>query len=707
MTGTTHPAALPSQSPNSPSSPHAFTPSGPLSSPRPAACKVSCMRPNGRLRVLLSRFSVSVSRHSLAVVLLCALSVAVSYADEAATEGRNLGRAIEMLEDGVAPADGLGVLAELILEDDDPGFGATVSGRLAVQVADLEMATDEGGWLLSFVATQVDGEPVVRHAVLEWPTGAGGRGWIWTTEVDLPEEFQDAAVVVEDLGSGRWGGTWVEFAGEASSRRPGFVVLTERTRTRSSSEREMVAEPAASAPATISSESPSIRLIPPAGRPIVGRARFRTVVTTDAIAKVVFYLDGEQVSVDDRPRFSAVIDVGREPTRHTIRAEAFGSGDLPLGEHELEINVDAQPFRVAIRELAEAGPDAVRVLVDLSVPPGERLSRLEFYRNVDLAATVTEAPFEAVIEAADGPGDFVRVLAVLVTGESLEDAQILAPGIISERVEVNLVEVYAVVTDRGGSPVTDLTSERFSLRQGRREIPIDRFALADEVPLVLGLIVDSSESMYPLMVETRMAAGQFFSSTLKAEDRGFLVDFDTQPRLAQGLTGDLNVLLRGLRELRPGGKTAIYDAAVFSLTQFESEPGRRALVLLTDGYDYGSRFSIKHCVQEARRLGVPIYVIVLNNLGILPESWRQDRPKKLPPVDAGLETLVLQTGGRLFNLAGTDELAGVYATINAELRSQYLLAFSTDERLEAKELQSLEVEVDGKGLEVRTVTLNR
>jgi VWFA-related protein len=430
-------------------------------------------------------------------------------------------------------------------------------------------------------------------------------------------------------------------------------------------------------------------------------------VTTEAIEKVIFYLDGKEVSVDDRPRFSAVIEVGEEPTRHTIRAEAFGSGDLPLGEDELEINVDAQPFRVAIRELSEAGPDAVRVVVDLSVPPGERLQGLEFYRNTDLAATVTEAPFEAVIEAADGPGDFVRVLAVLATGESLEDAQILAPGIISERVEVNLVEVYAVVTDRAGSLVTDLTAERFSLRQGRREIPIDRFALADEVPLVLGLIVDSSESMYPLMVETRMAAGQFFSSTLKAEDRGFLVDFDTQPRLAQGLTGDLNVLLRGLRELRPGGATAIYDATVFSLAQFENEPGRRALVLLTDGRDYGSRFSTTRCVQEARRQGVPLYVIVLNNLGILPNSWRQDQQYRPPPVDANLETLTLQTGGRLFNLAGTAELADVYATINAELRSQYLLAFSTDERLEDKELRSLEVEVEGKGLEVRTVTLNR
>ena len=104
---------------------------------------------------------------------------------------------------------------------------------------------------------------------------------------------------------------------------------------------------------------------------------------------------------------------------------------------------------------------------------------------------------------------------------------------------------------------------------------------------------------------------------------------------------------------------------------------------------------------------MPIYVIVLNNLGLLPEAWRQDRQYEPPPVDASVETLSLQTGGRLFNLAGTDNLADVYATINGELRSQYLLAFSTEERLEEKELAAIRVEVEGKGLDVRTVTLNR
>ena len=654
---------------------------------------------------VLGRFSTLLSIVALGAA---AQGPVTAQGDEFSATRRNLDRAVELLDDGMSPADGLDVLAELVLEDDESELAGRLEGRLVIQVSDLAMTSDTGRWLATFIATQVDGAPVIQHAELEWPTGAGGRGWTYTRTLTLPEEFQDAAVVVEDLISGRWGGTWVELTDEAIPRPPGFVVLAER---QDPGLAESEVRDAAPAVAPVVSrpvdDSPVIQLVSPAGRPIVGRARFRTVVTTAAVTKAVFWVDDQQVGVDERAPFSMVIDLGKEARRRTIRVEAFGSRDLPLGEDSLEINLDAQPFRVAIRELVEVAEGRVRVSVDLSIPPQERLAKLEFYRNTDLVATLTEAPYEAVIESAAGSGDFVRVLASLTSGAALEDAQILAPGILSERVEVNLVEVYAVVTDRDGRPLTDLSADRFRLKQGRRDIPIERFALADEVPLVLGLIVDSSESMYPMMVETKMAAGQFFASTLKQDDSGFLVDFDTQPRLAQGLTPDLEVLLRGLRQLQPGGNTAIYDAAVFSLAQFERQPGRRALVLLTDGRDYGSRFGTKRCVQEARRLGVPLYVIVLNNLGILPEAWRSDRKYTPPPVDASLETLSLLTGGRLFNLGDTAELTEVYATINAELRSQYLLAFSTESRLEEKELASIEVEVEGKGLDVRTVTLDR
>jgi VWFA-related protein len=439
---------------------------------------------------------------------------------------------------------------------------------------------------------------------------------------------------------------------------------------------------------------------------VVGRVRFRTVATTDAVRSAVFYLDDEQVAVDDRAPFSAVLDLGDEPRPRRIRVEALGFRGVKLGEDSLEINLGARPFRLAIRDVSEAGPGRARIIVDLSVPSWEVLDRVEFYRNEELAATVVGPPFETEIEIAGDPSEFVRVVAFLESGESQEDARLLWGEGVSERIEVNLVEVYAVVTDRNGAPVRNLTQERFRLRQGRRPVPIERFALADEVPLVLGLIIDTSESMYPLIVETRQAAAQFLTATLLEEDRAFVVDFDTQPRMAQSLTPDAGVLLRSLGRLRAGGKTAIYDATIFSLVQFEREPGRRALVLLTDGRDFGSRFGPKRCINEARRHGVPIYLIVLNNPTLQP-LWWQRKPEPPPPVDFQLENFSRQTGGRLFNIGDLSELGEAYAQINAELRSQYLLAFSSGEPLTEKELRSLEVELDTKEFDVRTVTLSR
>ena len=208
---------------------------------------------------------------------------------------RNVERAMTLLDEGLSPAEGLRVVAEFVPGDELPDGSSTA--RLSVQVSDLAMSSDAASWVLTFVSPQVDGAPVVRHVSLDWPTGAGGRGWVYSTELMLPAEFQDAAVVVEDAGTGRWGGSWVEFATEPANRPPGFVVLTERL------EASVPTVPSAAAAPPVSpvrgasaalDESPVIRLIPPAGRPVVGRARFRTVVTTQEVDKAVFYLDGQE-----------------------------------------------------------------------------------------------------------------------------------------------------------------------------------------------------------------------------------------------------------------------------------------------------------------------------------------------------------------------------------------------------------------------------
>ena len=129
----------------------------------------------------------------------------------------------------------------------------------------------------------------------------------------------------------------------------------------------------------------------------------------------------------------------------------------------------------------------------------------------------------------------MRVVARFADGSEIEDARLVEAA--AERVEVNLVQVFAVVTDRDGAPRRDLSRDDFELRLAGREQTIDRFAPAEQVPLVLGLVIDTSGSMWTLMPDTRQAGSLFLARTLRAGDRAFLVDFDTRPRLAGGFDG--------------------------------------------------------------------------------------------------------------------------------------------------------------------------
>lgn len=620
---------------------------------------------------------------------------------------RNVERGQILLEEGEVSSGHLPVRAQIVLGRETAS--GELGGRLVIELPVGPSVGAQSAWVVSFVATAIDDDPFSQHEFLSWQDGSPARGWRYEADVLIPGEFQDAAVVVEDVSTGQWGAVTPEWPEAKAQIRPDFVSLGGRHSAANQGVQQALLQPARPTPP---SETSVIQILQPTDRPAIGRVRIQTVTSLEGIRSAIFFLDGQQVAVDERRPFSAVLDFGPEPRPATVTVKALGYRNLELGSDEIRINEDVIPFAVNIQSIQKISETHAKVSVAVTAPPWETIERVEFFANDRLEQVQSSDPFEVELATGFGSGDFVRVVAHLENGDSQEDARIVADALagvaVSERIEVNLVEVYAVVTDRDDQPVTNLDVEDFTVKMGKRQIPVDTFGLAGEVPLVLGVIIDSSESMDPLMVDTQRAAAQFLGQTVKAEDRAFLVDFDTHPKLAQSLTGDVPELLRSLQKLRVGGNTAIYDALVFSLAQFEAEPGRRALVLLTDGRDYGSKFSTKRSLADARRLGVPVYVIVLNNLqNLIPGAVMRKKPAKAPPVDAFLESYSRNTGGRLFSITETAALREVYATINAELRSQYLLAFSTDQALSDKELQSIDVDIETRGLSVRRVVLGR
>jgi VWFA-related protein len=288
-------------------------------------------------------------------------------------------------------------------------------------------------------------------------------------------------------------------------------------------------------------------------------------------------------------------------------------------------------------------------------------------------------------------------VAHLDDGSSLEDVHLVGSAALGEEVEVNLVEIFAVVLGEEGAPLRDLEQREVRVRLGGKDVRLERFGVAEDLPLDVGLVIDTSQSMEVLMDDTRQAAVRFLADLVRPGDRAFLVDFDTKPRLAQAMTREMTDLIRALGTLRAGGNTALYDSILFSILHFEEGEDRRAIVLLTDGDDYQSRFSARQAALQARSAGVPVYMLSLAGM-----DWLRPALRK-----ADLETIAKQTGGHVFYVSAREELTAAYARISAELRSQYVLAFATPRALSEAELAKLEIDVDRPGATVRAVVAGR
>lgn len=457
-----------------------------------------------------------------------------------------------------------------------------------------------------------------------------------------------------------------------------------------------------------------IRLVPPAEAG--GRVRVHAIATDSAIDRVVFFVDGEETGSDGRAPFRFRLDLEPEAGPTTLRAVALDRKGRPLGEHAITLGGSERPFDVAIRWLTRdpgraAGGDGFRsdvdveVEVEVSVPPAARLEGVEIYRNQELVVRLQEPPFRARFPLAGPHGeDYVRAVARLADGSTREDARPLTgaeatPGASAgagvaygERLEVNLVEVFAVATGRAGGAVHGLAAEDFQVLLAGRELPIERFREARQVPLTLGLLVDSSTSMEAIMEETREAAGRFLERVLAEGDRAFLVDIDTRPRVAQELTGDPEALAEAFAALEAEGDTALYDALTLAVVELRRHPGRRALVVLTDGEDSSSYLGLGRCLELARRSGVAVYVLSVGGL---------DERKTRPDRNLRLEAFARETGGRLYAVTGSKGLDRAYDQIRSELRSQYVLGVAADRALSPGELGELEVRVRERGVRVR------
>lgn len=434
-----------------------------------------------------------------------------------------------------------------------------------------------------------------------------------------------------------------------------------------------------------------ILLAGPPGEALSGLQVFTAAVTGE-VSKVEFLLNGELVLTRNRPPFRAQIDLGLLPRATTVTAVARDSAGSEVDRSQIVVNQGRERFVVRLEPITPADRRDGEVLVRAAVnaPPERRVERVEFYLDEARVKEVPVPPFEAWIRLDSGAG-LMRAVATLDDGAQGEDFTLLNGASFSSGVRVDAVELPVTVLGEGGKPVEDLTRDDFEVFEDGVPQRVTHFARHRDVPVRVGLVVDASGSMETTLPEVQRVALGFLRNLLRPTDRAFVAAFSDRPVLLESMTRDFDALGRSLLALRAERWTALYDAIVFSLFQFSGVRGRRALVVLTDGADNASRHTFEQVIELASRTGATVYAIGVDI------SVRELRAR------AGLQRLARATGGEAFFIARAGGLERVYARIERELRSQYLIAYTSSSQSPPGTLRSIEVRVGRPRVEVRTL----
>ena len=237
------------------------------------------------------------------------------------------------------------------------------------------------------------------------------------------------------------------------------------------------------------------------------------------------------------------------------------------------------------------------------------------------------------------------------------------------QVDVTRVNLLFTVTDKKGRFITDLNKDDFEVVDGKRRQTIADFAAESDLPLRLGILIDTSNSIRERFKFEQEAASQFIDSVMRTNlDKALVVSFDTSAELVADLISDTDKLTAAIRDLHPGGGTALYDAIYFACRDKLSQDQprhkfRRAIVIVSDGDDNQSRYTRDQALEMAQKADVVMYAISTNITRVESDG------------DKVLKYLAQETGGRAFFPFKVEDLDQSFENIANELRHQYNISY--------------------------------
>lgn len=262
------------------------------------------------------------------------------------------------------------------------------------------------------------------------------------------------------------------------------------------------------------------------------------------------------------------------------------------------------------------------------------------------------------------------------------------------RVDVDLVNVLCTVQTRQGQFVTDLTRQDFRIEEDGATQSVTHFAREVTLPLTLGILIDTSPSVQDILPLEQRAAIEFLRTVLKKNDLAMIINFDRSVSLIQDFTNSLSLLEKAVGLLAIGGGTSLHDAVYLACDEkLRHESGRKAIVLISDGGDTTSKLKIREAIESAQRADTVIYAISNRIGGFYRRAYSNS---------GALKKYARATGGTAFFPNRPQKFRRAFQSIEAELRSQYLLSYQSSNAKRDGGYRSIKVKLPNKrGLKVK------
>jgi VWFA-related protein len=273
------------------------------------------------------------------------------------------------------------------------------------------------------------------------------------------------------------------------------------------------------------------------------------------------------------------------------------------------------------------------------------------------------------------------------------------------RVQVNLVNVFATVRDKHKGIISNLKEDDFKILEDGVEQKVAYFSKDVDLPITLGLLIDTSGSMDRVLPAEQDAASRFLRQVMRPKDLTMVINFDLDANLIADFTQDVSVLERAIRSTvmnapaagiggtagtipNSGGGTVLYDAIYLAChDELSTEAGRKAVIVLTDAVDEGSRLRVQDAIEAAQRADAVIHVLLISDPGVYGFGGFGN------PGPSVAKKMADDTGGRVIDVHNSKSLEKAFDEISEELRSQYVLGYYPTNTKRDGTFRKIQVEV--------------